>query len=66
MTKEQLEKLHVIGKEIQRICPDMYGSIRFNLKPGREAVSLNIEESKMLEDSNKHSKLFCKQGKERL
>ena len=53
MTKEQLEKLHEVGKKIQRICPNMYGSIRFNLKPGREDVNINIEESKVLTDPNK-------------
>lgn len=53
MTKEQLEKLHEVGKKIQRICPDMYGSLRFNLKPGREDVNLNIEESKILTSKNK-------------
>ena len=55
MTKEQLEKLHIIGKKIQEICPDMYGSIKFNLRPGRESVNVNfvIEESKILTDPNK-------------
>ena len=53
MTKVQLERLHNIGKQIQEICPDMHGSIRFNLKPGRDAVNLNIEESKILQDPNK-------------
>lgn len=52
MTKEQLAKLHEVGKEIQRICPQMYGSIRFNLKPGRESVNINFEESKILTDKN--------------
>lgn len=53
MTKEQLEKLHDIGKRIQEICPDMHGSIRFNLKPGRDVVNINIEESKILTKPNK-------------
>ena len=53
MTQEQLEKLRIIGKKIQEICPDMYGSIRFNLKPGREAVNVNFEESKILTNTNK-------------
>ena len=52
MTKEQLDKLHLIGKKIQEVCPDMYGSIRFNLKPGREDVNVNFEESKILKTSN--------------
>ena len=42
-----------VGKKIQRICPNMYGSIRFNLKPGREDVNINIEYSKILTDPNK-------------
>ena len=55
MTREQLEKLHTIGKQIQEICPNMYGSIKFNLKPGRDSVNVNfvIEESKILTNSNK-------------
>ncbi len=48
MTDEQLEKLRVIGKQIQKICPDTYGSVRFNLKPGRDSVNINFEESKIL------------------
>ncbi len=57
MTKEQLEKLHVIGKQIQEICPNMYGSIRFNLKPARKNTNINVEQSFVLdykEGSNKH------------
>jgi hypothetical protein len=62
MTPEQLEKLYKIGKKIQGVCPDMYSSIRFNLKPGRKDVNVNlvvedddlkVEESKILKDSNK-------------
>lgn len=54
MTKEQLEKLHAIGKQIQKICPDMYGSVKFNLKPGRQSVNVNlvVEESKILTNTN--------------
>ena len=55
MTQEQLEKLHDIGKQIQKICPEMYGSIKFNLRPGRDSVNVNfvIEESKILTNPNK-------------
>ncbi len=62
MTQEQLEKLYVIGKQIQEICPDFYGGIRFNLKPGRDSVNVNlgyeddilkIDESKILTNPNK-------------
>ena len=60
MTEEQLEKLYVIGKQIQEICPDMYGSVKFNLHPDRESVNVNfmnvnfvIEESKILNNPDK-------------
>ena len=55
MTKEQLEKLHVIGKQIQEICPNMYGSVKFNLRPGRQSVNINlvVEESKILNSPKK-------------
>lgn len=55
MTKEQLEKLYIIGKQIQEICPDVYGSVKFNLRPGRESVNINlvVEESKILINPNK-------------
>lgn len=53
MTEQQLEKLRTIGKQIQAVCPDMHGSIRFNLKPGRDSININIEESKILTHSNK-------------
>ncbi len=48
MTPEQLEKLYAIGKQIQKICPEMHGNIRFNLKPGRDSVNINFEESRIL------------------
>jgi hypothetical protein len=53
MTEEQYEKLRVIGKQIQEICPETYGSIRFNLKPGRDSVNVNFEESKILTQKTK-------------
>lgn len=53
MTEQQLAKLRIVGKQIQEICPDMHGSIRFNLKPGRDTVNINIEESKILSGVNK-------------
>lgn len=62
MTEEQLEKLHAIGKKIQEICPKIYTSIKFNLKPGRTDVNINLEiddgkveinESKILTETNK-------------
>jgi hypothetical protein len=49
MTAEQLEKLNIIGRQIQKICPDMYGSIRFNLKPARRNTNINVEQSFVLE-----------------
>lgn len=52
MTKEQFEKLRIVGEQIQEIFPDMYGKVyfRFNLKPGRKDVNMNygIEESKII------------------
>ncbi len=53
MTQEQLDKLYIIGEKIKEICPEMWGSIRFNLEPGRKLVKINIEESKILTDPNK-------------
>ena len=58
MTKEQTEKLHTIGKQIQEMFPDMYGSVKFNLQPNRESVNMNfqtivVEESKILNNPNK-------------
>ena len=49
MIQEELEKkLYDIGKQIHEIFPEVHGSIRFNLKPGREPVNINFEESKFL------------------
>jgi hypothetical protein len=53
MTQEQQNKLYEIGKQLQKALPEMYGSIRFNLKPGRNDVNINIEESKILKNPNK-------------
>jgi len=45
MTGEQEKKqLLQIGKLLQTIFQETYGSIRFNLQPGRKEVSINIEE----------------------
>lgn len=60
MTKEQLEKLNAIGRQIQEICPQMYGSIRFNLQPARKNTNINVEQSFILdyteEEANKWRK----------
>jgi len=54
MTVEQEKEVIKIGQKLQEIFPKMYGSIRFNLKPGREVVNINreiiiFEESKRFE-----------------
>lgn len=58
MTKEQLDKVQAMGKQLQDLLPDMYGSVKFNLKPGRESVNVNfqtivVEESKILTNRSK-------------
>ena len=45
MTKEQLDKLRAISKRVREICPDMYGSIKFNLNPTRDYSNINIDQS---------------------
>lgn len=49
MTAQQLEKLRIIGKQVQAVCPDMHGSIRFNLKPARKTANINVEQSFILD-----------------
>ena len=52
MTNEQRQKLIEIGKEISKLFPDMYGSIRFNLNPNRRNVNFNLEQSYVSEEQN--------------
>lgn len=56
MTPDQLEKLHDIGKGIQKVCPEMYGSIRFNLKPTRKDTNINVEQSFILDYNEYNAK----------
>jgi len=42
--------LAVIARDLERIMPDYYGSVRFNLHGGKVA-NVNIEESVRLEGS---------------
>lgn len=53
MTSEQDKRLHEIGKMLQTLLPDFYGSIKFNLQPPREDVFINVEESKILKNGSK-------------
>lgn len=55
MTQVQERALTEIGEQIKGLFPDMYGSIRFNLAPGRKEVNVNIEESKKFHP-DKHDK----------
>ena len=49
MISEQDEKLAEIGRQIQKLLPDMFGSVRFNLRPGRDYVNINFEQGKAFE-----------------
>ena len=49
MTSEQDKKLAEIGRQIQNLLPEMFGSVRFNLKPGRDYVNINLEQGKAFE-----------------
>lgn len=51
MTPEQKSKLSDIGKEVRELFPDMYGSVRFNLKPNRKETNVNIADTIEVEQS---------------
>jgi hypothetical protein len=51
MTQEQEKALAEIGEQIKGLFPNMYGSIRFNLAPGRKEVNVNT--SIVIEESHK-------------
>jgi len=48
MTPKQQQKLYKVGQELKETFKDYYGSIRFNLKPDRDNVNINIEQSLIL------------------
>lgn len=53
MTPEQKKKLTDIGRQVRELFPDMYGSVRFNLKPGRKESNVNIADTIEVEQSLK-------------
>ena len=55
MTPEQKQKLAEIGKQVRDLFPDMYGSVRFNLKPGRKESNVNVADTIEVEQSLKLS-----------
>lgn len=53
MTPEQKKELAKIGVKVREIFPDMYGSVRFNLKPGRKESNVNVADTIEVEQSLK-------------
>ena len=51
-TPEQEKELDKIWRKLQNMLPDMHGSIRFNLTPGRTIPNYNVEYSKIGKDKN--------------
>ena len=44
-TPEQNKRLKEINKELQKMFPDFYGSVRFNLNPKVKKFNINIAEN---------------------
>ncbi len=53
MTPEQKTKLAELSRKVREMFPDMYGSIRFNLKPDRKETNVNVADTIEVEQSLK-------------
>ena len=53
--EEKDEVLFETGEKLKKVYPKHQGFIKFNLKPGRPDVNVNVLESKLLKKRKTHA-----------